>query len=74
MCKRSRESIDHLLVHREVTRELWSVIFLLFGDEWVMPRRVIELLDCRRGQLGSRSVLAIWRMSPLCLMWSIWRE
>jgi hypothetical protein len=35
---------------------------------------VIELLACWRGQLGSRSVLDAWRMSPLCLMWCIWRE
>jgi hypothetical protein len=61
-------------LHCEVARELWNVIFRLFGVEWVMPRRVIELLDCWRGQLGSRSVLAVWRMSLLCLMWSIWRE
>lgn len=32
MCKRSRESIDHLL-HCEVTRELWVSIFRLFGVE-----------------------------------------
>jgi hypothetical protein len=50
------------------------LIFRLFGVEWVMPRKVIELLDCWRGQLGSRLVLAVWRMSPLCLMWSICKE
>jgi hypothetical protein len=39
-----------------------------------MPRRVIELLDCWKVLLGSRLVLAAWRMSHLCLMWSIRRE
>jgi hypothetical protein len=62
------------LLHCEVAREFWTSIFCLFGVEWVMPRRVIELLGCWRGQLGSRFVLDAWRISPLCLMWCIWRE
>jgi hypothetical protein len=33
MCKRSGESLDHLFLHCEVVRELWSVIFSLFGVE-----------------------------------------
>jgi hypothetical protein len=45
MCKKSGESIDHLLIHCEVARALWSSILNLFGIEWVMPRRVIDLLD-----------------------------
>jgi hypothetical protein len=38
MCKKSGEFIDHLLLHCEVARELWTSIFSLFGVEWVMPR------------------------------------
>jgi hypothetical protein len=46
MCKRSLEFIYNLFLHCEGARELWNAIFRLFGVEWVMPRRVIELLDC----------------------------
>lgn len=53
MCKRSGESIDHLLLHCEVARELWTLIFRLFKVERIMPKRVIELLACWRGLLGS---------------------
>jgi hypothetical protein len=35
MCKKSRESIDHLLLHCEVARDLWSLIFQLFVVTWV---------------------------------------
>jgi hypothetical protein len=73
MC-RSGESIDHFLLHCEVAIELWSAFFTLFRDHWVLPARVVKVLDCWRGQVGSRLVLDVWRMAPLCLMWSIWRE
>jgi len=44
MCRKSRESIDYLMLHYEVAKELWSYLLTLFGVEWVMPRRVITLL------------------------------
>ncbi len=52
MCKKRGESIDHLLIHCEVARELWSSILNLFGVEWVMPRQVIDLLLVREDRLG----------------------
>jgi hypothetical protein len=73
MCKRSGESIVHLL-HCEVPRDLWSAIFTLFSVTRVMLERVIDLLACWRGQVGSHSVLDMWRIALLCLMWTIWRE
>jgi hypothetical protein len=24
--------------------------------------------------VGSRNILEVWRLAPLCLMWCIWRE
>jgi hypothetical protein len=39
-----------------------------------MSARFLQLLDCCRGQVGSHSVLDVWRIVLLCLMWSIWRE
>lgn len=27
-----------------------------------------------RGQKGNRTLMPIWRMAPLCLMWCIWRD
>jgi hypothetical protein len=38
MCKKSKESIDHLLIHCNEVRELWSFILNLFGVKWIMPR------------------------------------
>jgi hypothetical protein len=45
-----------------------------FDVKWVMKGRVIDLLACWKGQRGNKMVLEVWRMAPLCLMWTIWRE
>jgi hypothetical protein len=73
MYKKSGESIDHLLLHCEVAKELWSSLFQLFGVAWVMPQRVRELLVSWRGQLGHYTALEMWKLAPLCLMWCIRR-
>jgi hypothetical protein len=74
LCRKGGESIDHLFIHCEVASEMWTVCLQLFGVIWVMPRRVSELMECWRGQLGNREVLQLWRLVPLCLMWCLWRE
>ena len=69
MCKRAGESVDHLLLHCEYARELWSFIFCIVG----MPCKVTELLACW-GRRASSSKNVIWNAIPSCLMWLIWRE
>ena len=46
MCKRNEESMDHLLLHCEVTCATWNVFFSRFELSWVMPRRVVDLYAC----------------------------
>jgi hypothetical protein len=67
MCKRSGESVDHLLLHCDVACALWSVLFSLFDVTWVMNGRVIDLLDCWKGQ---KVIKWCWRCGewPLCAL------
>jgi len=74
LCKKSGESIDHLLLHCEITRDLWSYILTLFGVEWVMSRSVLELLNSWGPAIGCARAKEAWRLAPLCLLWCIWRE
>jgi hypothetical protein len=66
MCKKSGESIDQLLLHCEVARELWSNILKLFAVEWVMPKQVI-LLNCWGGPVGCGTIKEVWRLFLMCL-------
>jgi len=45
MCKKNGESIDHLLLHCDVARGVWSYFYSLFRVEWVMLRSVLDLLS-----------------------------
>ena len=72
MCKADGESVDHLLLHCPYAKELWDMIFGLFGLQWVMPKTVLDLMYCWHGSVGRHSV--IWNAIPHCLMWCLWRE
>ena len=74
MCKLSGESVNHLLMHCSVAWELWNLILILFGDQWAMPRDVVDLLTCWNGSLGKSKACKIWKMIPHCLMWCLWCE
>ena len=70
MCKKDGESIDHLLLHCHVARELQNIVFSLFVVHWVMPCHVVDLLASWSYKYKS---LVIWSMIPHCIMWSIWQ-
>jgi hypothetical protein len=74
MCKKSGESIVHLLLHCEVVVEVWNMVCQLFGVMWVMPGSLTECLGSWRAQKGNGTVLQTWRMASLCVMWCLWRE
>ena len=69
MCKEDRETMKHLLANCPVARDLWDMIFALFGVLSVMPKGVIELLSCWKNQFGRHRNIAIWKAVPHCLIW-----
>ena len=40
LCHMCEESIDHLLIHCEKTREVWMLLLYFFGVSWVFPLSV----------------------------------
>ena len=44
LCLSKEESIDHILLHCELARSLWNLLFSLFGVSWVLPYAVREVL------------------------------
>ena len=74
MCKRSGESVDHLLLHCPMAWDLWSMVLGLFGVHWVMPCHVLDVWAGWQGCYGNHCNMVVWRMVPHCVMWCLWRE
>jgi len=74
MCKKHGESVDHLLLHCDVARALWSYFYSLLGVEWVMPSSILDLLSAWGTLLGHGSAIHIWKQVPLGILWGLWRE
>ncbi len=74
MCKADGESVDHLFLHCNLARELWTMVFSLFGMQWVMLRRVVDVLACWKGRLGRHKNRIIRDAIPHSVLWCLWRE
>jgi hypothetical protein len=73
MCCCDGETVDHLLLHCSAVQKLWNYVFLTFRVHWVLPRQVADLLFGWHNWFGKHHS-HIWNLSPLCLMWTVWRE
>ena len=74
MCKCNGKPVDHLFLHCSIAKDLWSMVFGLFGVSWVMPQSIVELLACWLGWFGGHRNGIICRIIPHCLMWCLWKE
>ena len=72
--KDSEESVDHILIHCDKTREFWTLLLTIFGLVWVFLTSVRNLLlEWKFKGLGKKK-RAIWQLPPICLFWCIWGE
>ena len=62
LCQAHEESINHLLLHREKTREVW-----------VFPSSVGETLLGWKGSFVGKKRRAVWNANPLYLFCSAWK-
>ena len=44
MCKNSGETTDPLLLYCAYATDIWSMLFCLFGIQWIMPEKTMNLL------------------------------
>jgi hypothetical protein len=50
------------------------MVFQMFGVEWVMPRRVVDLLACWNRRVGMNDIIIVWNAIPSFLLRCMWRE
>lgn len=75
MCKRDSENINHLFLHCPVARKLWCRLFLLGGEEWVMPGCVESWLTIHFWGFGrGKKAVVLWKCAFLVVFWVLWNE
>ncbi len=74
LCKQSGESVNHLLLHCSYVQELCSMVFGLFGIQWVMPYSGQALFECWQGCFKNHGCIGIWCLIPHCVIWCLWQE
>ena len=74
LCLSHEESIDHILLHCGKARVLWELLFFLFKVYWAMQSTIREILLGWYGSFVGRKRKKVWKKTPLCLFWTIWKE
>ena len=73
LCQKCGESIDHLLLHCERTREVWTLLLSFFGVSWGFSTfGEGNSYRLERLFVGKKRKVA-WLLGPLCLFWVIWK-
>lgn len=57
MCSKDCELADHFLLHFDVVCILWSMVFSVWGVQWVMPSSAVELVVVLKGYESLREVV-----------------
>ena len=74
LCKEKEETSDHLILFCKKATMLWSLIFSFFGVQWVLHSSIKRNLLSRHGAFVSKQREKAWRVAPLCLIWTLWKE
>ena len=74
LCKVEKETGDSILLHCPKACMLWQLIFALFDVQWVMHSSMRGVLFSWGDSLVGKKSKKAWKVAPLYLFWSIWRE
>ena len=74
LCCDAEETIDHFLIHCFKSKVLWDFLFILFSVLWILLLLVKEVHFGRHGSFVGKKRKRVWRASPMCLFWMVWKE
>lgn len=72
LCGEHAETIDHLFPHCPWSSQLWKIFINLRGISWVIPRRVVDLLDIWSIEENLSTQKERWKIVPTCIWWKVW--
>ncbi|KAL9668686.1 hypothetical protein QQ045_006224 [Rhodiola kirilowii] len=74
LCGEAQEETDHLIVHCDWSRRLWSECFRWWGSSWTSTESAKDLLLSWEVGGHSRAFKRLRKTLGYATMWSIWEE
>ncbi|OVA07747.1 Reverse transcriptase zinc-binding domain [Macleaya cordata] len=74
LCYAAPESIDNLLCTCPFVWKIWNSFLEDAGVSTVLQGSVIEVLDGWHKKFVSRQAKLVWKMIPVAIMWTMWKE
>ena len=71
---REMETIDHLFLHCSVALSIWGFFLKECGVSWCFPGSLAMVFGAWRGTRLVGNGLFLWRIIPLSMLRSIWKE
>ena len=65
LCGEDEESIEHILIHCPMARELWSILFSMFDVDWVIPYLIRDFILGWHGAILRKRHKKVWVTAPL---------
>lgn len=68
LCRRDKESVDHLLIHCDFAKEEWYPVLENFGVSWEFPKEFKASVGAWRIQRVLRKRKVLWKslLQALC--------
>ncbi|KAE8707901.1 hypothetical protein F3Y22_tig00110370pilonHSYRG00013 [Hibiscus syriacus] len=70
LCKKEKETIQHLFILCPVAWELWNRFIMIWDVSTVLPKDPMSLLWSWSVLMDSSS---IWKFIPVVVLWSLWK-
>ena len=67
LCKESEELTNHILIHCDKTKMLWTVLLTSFKLVWVFLDSVRNLILEWKVKVLRKKKRVVWRLAPICL-------
>lgn len=74
LCCSKEESVDHIFLHYDFVRAIWSRLWNDLRIQWVSPSSLRDLLIQWERNSGRRTLNEFWSYIPPHLCWAIWKE
>ncbi|OVA09441.1 Reverse transcriptase zinc-binding domain [Macleaya cordata] len=74
LCGAETESDNHILMHCQLSFQIWLSFLEGFRMEWVMPGTILQLLSCWEKRWNNIKENFVWKVMPFAIGWILWNE